>query len=102
MLENTKKAKEVWTRYLQNESKSSIAKALKMQRTEVIAITKYTTLDMFIDITNTVAEQEEKYQALRVKANRIINKKKEIITALENKILELEKPKFSIMGKKVF
>ena len=104
MLENRYKAKEVWERYLQNESKSSIAKAVQVQRNEVIAIIKYTTSNMYLNPEETEdikGKHQDAIEAIKEKARGIIKKKNKKIENLEKEVEELEEVKFSIFGKKV-
>lgn len=104
MLENRYKAKEVWERYLQNESKSSIAKAVQIQRSEVISIIKYTTSDMYLnpeESEDIKGKYEDNIEAVKEKARDIIRKKNKTIEKFEKEVEELKETKVSLFGKKL-
>lgn len=98
MKEQVEVGKKVWKRYLDNETKSGIAKALGIPRNEVQSIVKYTTADMYLSQVE-INTRADKLKAL---FNDKLREKNIEMKKLRDKIEELKDDNFAnntLLGK---
>ncbi len=85
---NLNTGKSIWELFMNGESKQSISVFLKVNRTEVSNVIKYTTPDMY---NKTVPDEEKNIYISQLENE--IQKLKEKITTLKNSELDIYKAK---------
>ena len=102
--EKIETARKVWKLYLLGRSQSEIARKLPIHRSEISAIIKFTTEDMFLDIQakDTILKAYKKdREEITEKAQSIINQQGNQIKELEEKLRIYESSKISLFGKNI-
>ncbi len=114
---------EIWDKFLSGKSKASIARDFNIQRNEVTAIIRFTSIEMYDfyfgltdkDFFKKVEKVEKENQKLELevqelvqkrkdtveKGNLIIRQKNVAIKELKEELEELKETKLSLFGKKI-